>query len=241
MAMDAAVWGQCQEALQNLLKYVDRDKFAEGRDAIGAAHFAAAYAAVGEDGDFDALVDLIDEDLVAGIADEAGLDFAVRADSRGRTLVDRYLDERGARETPAGREFLRGLKASRVGVFEVLSGEDGSLELRDELEAGPTLRVADDPEMEPLKGGEVIGARLLPFRDRLCFAGGIWLLEPDSVDALKSAWSGEAAQELAADPDEELSAEELQAGLRDNLAAMLSNLVIQQELAWIESDDLPTS
>lgn len=239
MAIDAAVWGQCRQALDNLLRYAERDKFAEMRDAIAAAHFAGAYAAVGEDGDFDELMELVDEDVVASILGDAAIDFAVRADPRGRTLVDRYLDERGARETPAGREFLRALKASRVGVFEVLSaGAGGTFELRDALEEGATFQVAGDPDLDPLEPGELVGARLAPFRDRFCFAGGVWTLAPDTLDALRSAWAGEGAEEFVVDPDfADVSADELRAGVRDNLAAMISTMVLQQELAWTDEED----
>jgi hypothetical protein len=241
MAIDAAVWGQCRQALDNLLRYAERDKFAELRDAVGAAHLAAAYAAVGEDGGYDELMELVDEDVVASIMDDAMIDFAVRADPRGRTLVDRYLDERGVREPPAGREFLRALKASRVGVFEVLSAGDGeTFELRDALEDGATFHAAGDPDLDPLEPGELVGARLAPFRDRFCFAGGVWTLAPDSLDALRSAWAGEGADEFAADPDAaDLSANELRAGVRDNLAALISNMVIQQELGDAAFEDEP--
>ena len=243
MPIDAAVWGQCRQALDNLLRYAERDKFAEMRDAVAAAHFAGAYAAVGEDGGFDELMELVDEDVVASIMGDAAVDFAVRPDPRGRTLIDRYLDERGAREPPAGREFLRALKASRVGVFEVLSAGGGAFELRDALEEGATFHVTLDPDLDPLEPGELIGARLAPFRDSFCFAGGVWTLAPNTLDALRSAWAGEGAEEFVADPDfADVSPDELKAGVRDNLAAMISTMVLQQELAettFDEEDDEP--
>jgi hypothetical protein len=239
MAIDAAVWGQCRQALDNLLRYAERDKFAEPLSAIGAAHLASAYAALGEDGGFEELTDLVGEDVVAAVMDDASLDFAVRADPRGRTLIDRYLDERGAREPPAGREFLRALKASRVGVFEVLSeGAGGELALRDVLEEGATFHVASDPDLDPLEPGEVVGARLTPFRGRFCFAGGVWSLAPHVLDGLRSAWAGEGAEEFVADAEvADVSADELRAGVRENLAAMISTMVIQQELAMTASDE----
>lgn len=233
MAIDAVTWGLCQQALAGLLKYAERDKFADARDMVGAAHLAAAYAAVGEDGGYDELVELIEEEVVAAVSDDALLDFAVRVDARGLTLIDRYLAERGARETSVGRDFLRGLKSSRVGVFEVLAEKaDGGLELRDVLTEGPPVAVDDDPDLDPFAEGEFIGARLVPFRDGLCFAGGVWALEPDSVEAIEAAWSGADAEELVADPDfADLTAEELLAGVHENLPALISSMVLEQELA----------
>ena len=239
MPIDAATWGQCRQALDNLTKYAERDKFAELRDAVGAAHFASAYAAVGEDGGFDELMELVDEDVVASVLGDAAIDFAVRPDPRGRTLVDRYLDERSARETPVGREFLRALKASRVGVYEVLSEDaGGAFELRDALGDGATLHVAADPDLDPLQPGELIGARLSPFRDAFCFAGGVWAIRSEGLEALRSALAGDGVEEFVGDPDlGGVSADELRAGVRENLAAMISNLVIQQELGEAALDD----
>lgn len=238
MAIEAAVWRQCQRAMENLLKYAERDRFADLRDAIGAAHLAAAYAAVGEEGGLDDLVALVDDDLIATIAGDAVIDFAVRADPRGRTPIDRYLDERGARETPAGREFLRGLRASRVGAFEVLTAApDGGMELRDLLSDGPTIAVEGDPDLEPSAPGDLIGARLVPFRGGLCFAGGVWALEADSVEALQAAWSGEGAEDFADDPDlPDTTADELRASARENLAALISNLVVEQEIGSLAGE-----
>ena len=239
MAIDAAIWGLCQQSLGNLLRYAERDRFADARNAVGAAHLAAAYAAVGENGDLDELMEVVEEDTIATIAEDAVIDFAIRADSRGRTLVDRYLDERGLRETPAGRDFLRGLKDSRVGVFQVLAGaEPGEIALRDVLRDGSNLRVAGDPDLAPLEEGELIGARILPLRGDFCFVGGVWILEPDSVEALRAAWAGEDVAELAADPDfAGATAEELQDSARENLAAMISNMVVEQELGDAAYDD----
>lgn len=239
MTIEATIWGQCQQALGGLLKYAERDKFADMRDLVGAAHLATAYAAVGDDGGYDELVELIDEEVVAGVTDDALLDFAVRPDPDGVTLIDRYLTERGARETPAGRDFLRGLKGSRVGVFEVLAEtEDGGGRLRDVLADGPGIEVAGDPDLDPLLQGEFVGARLVPFRGEVCFAGGVWTLEPDSVEAIQAAWSGADAEELAADPDyADLTAEELLAGVRENLPALISSMVLEQELGDLAIED----
>lgn len=239
MPIDAATWGQCRQALDNLMKYAERDKFADLRDAVGAAHFAGAYAVVGDDGGLDELVELVDEDVVASILGDATLDFAVRPDPRGRTLVDRYLDERGARETPVGRDFLRALKASSVGVYEVLSdGAGGAFELRDALGDGATLQVAADPDLDPLEPGELIGARVSHFRGAFCFAGGVWTIRSEGLEALRSALAGDGVEEIVDDPDfGGVSAEELRAGVRENLAAMISNLVIQQELGDAAFDD----
>lgn len=236
MTIEPTVWGQCQQALGALLKYAERDKFADMRDLVGAAHLATAYAAVGDDGGYDELVELIDEEVVAGVTDDALLDFAVRPDPGGVTLIDRYLSERGARETPAGRDFLRGLKESRVGVFEVVAeAEDGGGQLRDVLSDEARIAVAGDPDLDPLTEGEFVGARLVPFRGEVCFAGGVWTLEPGSVEAIQAAWSGEDAEELADDPDfADVTAEELLAGVRENLPALISSMVLEQELGDLE-------
>lgn len=238
MAVDAAIWGLCQQSLANLLRYAERDRFADARNAVGAAHLAAVYAVAGEGDDLDRLMELVEEDTIATITEDAVIDFAVRADSRGRTLIDRYLDERGMRETPAGRDFLRGLKESRVGVFEVLPDpEQGAVGLRDVLREGASLQVAGDPDLAPLGEGELIGARILPLRGDLCFVGGVWILDPDSVEALRAAWAGEDVAALAADPDfTGMTAEELRESARENLAAMISNLVIEQEIGDLTVD-----
>jgi len=239
MAIDAVTWGLCQQALASLLKFAERDKFADERDMVGAAHLAAAYAAVGDDGGYEELVELVDEEVVAAVSDDALVDFAVRPGAGGLTLIDRYLAERSARETPVGRDFLRGLKSSRVGVFEVV-GEmpDGGLELRDVLTEGPTVVVDDDPDLDPFAEGEFVGARLVPFREGHCFAGGVWVLEPDTVEAIQAAWSGVDAEALVADPDfSDLTAEELLAGVHENLPALISSMVLEQELRGDLSDD----
>jgi hypothetical protein len=235
--MDPAAWGQCERALANLLKYVGRNRFREDRTDVCARHLAAAFAALGEDGDYDDILEIFDRDVIDSVVDDAMLDFASRPDSTGVAPVERYLAERGARETPAGREYLRGLKSSRVGVFEVLShAPDGGVELRDLLTEGPSITVLGDPALPPLPVGEYVGLRLTPFRDVWCMAGGVWILGEEAAGLLQAAWKGEDP-ELAKLAAGDLSIEEARAILRDNLAAFISNVVLEQELSWESPPD----
>lgn len=108
-----------------------------------------------------------------------------RWDNHKETPVDEYLKQRGWREGPAGRRYLRALNDSSFDFLEVTDVEPGRwVEVRPQGSQLQPLRIVEHSASQALHRYDVIIARLVTLgkNKRL---GGILPLKPDSVCYLR--------------------------------------------------------
>ena len=113
-----------------------------------------------------------------------------RWDNNKETPVDEYLKQRGWREGPAGRQYLRALNDSSYDFLEVTDVEPGQwVEVRPQGSQLQPLRVVDQNASQVLHRYDVIVARLVTLGKNKRF-GGILPLTPDSISYLRERIDG---------------------------------------------------
>ena len=108
-----------------------------------------------------------------------------RWDNDKETPVDAYLKQRGWREGPAGRRYLRALNDSSFDFLEVTDVGPGQwVEVRPQGSQLQPLRIVEQSASQALHRYDVIVARLVTLGKNKRF-GGILPLTPDSVSYLQ--------------------------------------------------------
>lgn len=102
------------------------------------------------------------------------------------STINQYLRQRGWREGPHGKKFLRALANSQVRLWEVIdiSESDGWVEVKRFGTDGKPKRVYDQGVSESALPGYVFAARVLPFNKRRIFSQSLLSLTPSQASQM---------------------------------------------------------
>lgn len=151
--------------LSGLVKWVDREEWAEGFEETFLDHVEAAcqHARLAPAD----LRDLIGDFLYGVVWDAAFEDFLTRDDDEGDNITDDYLKRRGWKESPGNRAYLEALREAPMSVYRVLSVVPGkSVTLVDRLRDQDAVEVHDTAFSRQLEAGTLVAARVFEVRGR---------------------------------------------------------------------------
>ena len=172
------------KAIQNILKWADREEWAADRNEVIEAHFAPACK------NFDLSIEELEEEIgpeifgtLLGFATE---DFLTRPmDPEGRTVIDDYLKRRGWAESWPGKCYLTALRGSVPSLYEIVDLEPGShLVLNDLVLEGPLIRVEERLGSKSAAKWDKLGARVLHVDDKNLLAGGLLLFSFEAAESI---------------------------------------------------------
>jgi hypothetical protein len=99
-----------------------------------------------------------------------------------QNVVDDYLAHRGAKESAQVRDYLRALRSSAIGLYEVTETVAGShFWARDLVRGGEPVQVEDRLASTSVARWDRLAARLLPLGERICLSTAILRLEFDDA------------------------------------------------------------
>ena len=151
--------------LSGLVKWVDRDEWAEAFEDTFLDHVEAAC----QDAKIDPadLRDLIGDFLYGVIWDAAFEDFLTRDDDEGDNITDDYLERRGWKESPGNRAYLEAMRDAPMSVYCVESVAPGTtVTLVDRLRDQDPVEVHDVLFSQQFAPGELVAARVFEVRGR---------------------------------------------------------------------------
>jgi hypothetical protein len=150
-----ARYAAAAKALGKLRRWAERDEWAELCGEIVAEHLGPVCAAL--DLGIEDLAAMLDEHSLAMVTEAAFEDFLMAELDDGRNIISEYLAQRGWNESAATKKWLRGLRDSRFGLWEVVALAPGrSMTLQDLLAGG-----------EPIVVDERLGSQSAVLWDRL--------------------------------------------------------------------------
>ena len=128
---------------------------------------------------FDDLTDKIGRHWVTCLNDIAMNDFLCR-DTEDGNVVDLYLKKRGWKEKPVPKAYMRGIRNSFMGLYEVGDIQPGeSFMARDLLLGREPFRVEERSATRSMAPGQHMAMRLAEARGHWIIAGGMLPYEPD--------------------------------------------------------------
>lgn len=198
-----------EEALERLAAWAPRERWREVCRRALAAHFETLCAGAG----------MSEEELAEEIGEEqyetaeacAFEDFITSGSgTKGRNVIDDYLDQRAWREAIGGRDYLRALRASLMSLYEVAEVRPGAgLVLRDLIRGGAPLEVDERLGSEGLVRWDRIGARVLTIAGERCLSGAVLRFRPEAAEVVLRIFrrAPERAREELAAQESELTEE----------------------------------
>jgi hypothetical protein len=198
------------KAITHIMDWAAREDWVETRAAVFDEHFGAVCRQF----------DLSREDLYRTLEaqDCMGMLFGwAFEDSLARTyepdernVIADYLKRRGWRESPAGRQYLEGLRRSVASLYEVVEVSPGHhVDLRDLVRGGDTFRVHERLGTQTLVRWDKLAARVIRASGKNIFSGALLPFPKEAADALLDVLQrsrkrfikelGKAAGEIPAD------------------------------------------
>ena len=236
-------------AMVGLGKWLKRE---EWREPLGQAVVEHLGAACDDHGiEIEALEDVVGQEAFIDAWGAACEDFFTRDLEDGRNFADDYLKRRGWKESPANREFIKGLRHSVVGLYEVTEVEPGRhFTVQDMILGGEPVQVDEPTRSRHVRLGDLLGARLFRVRQRMRTSEIILVfsrrvaaeLQQSLEDLLADAKRGapEIAAELGRPDDAEKIAElaRLEVVLQ-GAAALFTDYWLRQVLAEVLEPPVP--
>ena len=107
-------------------------------------------------------------------------------DDEHHSMVDEYLKQRGWREGPAGRRYLKALNSSDVKLWEVCNIKVGAhVDVRKFGSQDKPVRVKEVSASEALQQWDCLAARVLNMDNSHMFAGGMLLFAPEEAASVQ--------------------------------------------------------
>jgi hypothetical protein len=100
-------------------------------------------------------------------------------------VIDGFLKRRGWQQTPRAREYLQGIRATPVSLYEVHDVTPGQwIELRDLHRDGPPRRIAEESGSRSAQRWDRLVARIVTAGGEDMLTGGVLPLDRESAEAL---------------------------------------------------------
>lgn len=162
-----------QHQLKGLMKWAERDGWAEIFDEVFDAHFGDVLDEW--DLDFDDLDEIVGPEHASNLWGCAFEDFLTRPrEDDALTVVDDYLKRRGWKESPSDRRYTEALRDATMSLYEVSGVVPGqSMLLTDLVFGGEARQVVEHAATRQLRDGERIAARVVDVGTSLRISGGL--------------------------------------------------------------------
>ena len=162
---------------------------AEWRDALAERleqHAGAACAAAGIDmSEIETLLGDYGASTVWGAAFE---DLLTQDLPDGRNLAEEYLRRRGWKESATTRDYITGLRHSRVSLYEVTAVQPAEwVRLRDLIGGGEPVQVMERSGSRGLRLWDHIATRVVPMRQHSVVSGVLMVFDHRESEALRAA------------------------------------------------------
>jgi hypothetical protein len=224
--------------LSGLIKWSNRDDWADLFDEILDDHFGAVLAAYAID--LETLESHIGEQNMTNLWGCAFEDFLTQPLSQEdpRTIVDDYLKRRGWKESPSTRRYMEALKDSVFSLYEVDDVVPGqSLLLRDLLRSSEPVQATEHTASRMLRKGDRLGCRVVTVSGTHRLAGGLAIFEEQAAGRVVER-IGEGLVKMRAVIEREAveDGETLDPALSDAFDdTILRGLAAQFTAIWIDS------
>jgi len=186
------------KAVGNVLAWALREEWADEWGAVLTDHLVPACDDL--DIDVDELETILGQgayDVVVACAVEDF--FTRRYGDEQDNVIDAYLQRRGWRESGSGRTYLRALRDSVIGLYEVVDLAPGNhLVVRDLIRGGEPVRVNERMGSQTAARWDRLALRLLSIGGTPCLAGGVLLYSHEAAAVLLKAIERGARQERSA-------------------------------------------
>jgi len=175
------------KAIENLMRWAERDEWIEYRDSVFAEHFEFV------DEEFEKNVDdifgVLGESayMVAGVALE---DFftARFGDEAEHNVLDDYLKRRGWRENVPVRRYLEALRDSVISLYEVVDVDPGRrVTVRDLVAESEPVAATEKTWSPAMAPGDRFAARLVVVNRKPYLTKGVLQFHHEAVDEIISA------------------------------------------------------
>lgn len=177
-----------EQALAHLTTWARRERWRELCQRAVRAHFATVCAAAGMNEE--KLAEEIGEEHYE-MAQACALEdfFANGAGTKGRNVIEDYLDQRGWKEAIGGRDYLRALRASLMSLYEVIEVRPGvGLVLRDLMRNNEPVEIDEQLGSEGLIKWDLIGARVLRIGSECYLSGAVLQFRPEAAEVVLSVF-----------------------------------------------------
>lgn len=177
---------QRDKATRHLMNYVEKPKWG----LIKQEYFADMWATVANG------LEVSDDEIIQCLMDGGYLQnaliyllesvFTLHWQDEPMSMLEEYLKQRGWRETPHARQYLRALCQSTVGLYEVVDFKKGEYIDVKEYSYDEIQRVYDKSGSQSVAKWNWFVARVLPVGKRKIFSGSVLLLTADKVDDIQN-------------------------------------------------------
>jgi hypothetical protein len=174
------------KATSHLMTYVEKPKWG----LIKGEYFADMWATVANG------LGVSDDEIIQRLMDGGYLQsaiiyllesvFTLHWQDEPMSLLEEYLKQRGWRETPHARQYLRALSQSTVGLFEVVDVKKGEYMDVKELTFDEVQRIYDKSGSQNVAKWSWFAARVLPLGKRKILSGSVLLLSADKVEDIQN-------------------------------------------------------
>ncbi len=177
---------QRDKATSHLMNYVEKPKWA----LIKQEYFGDMWAMVANN------LGVSDDEVIQQLMDSGYLQnaiiylldnvFTLHWPDEPMSMLEEYLKQRGWRETPHARQYLRALSQSTVGLYEVVGVEKGEYIDVKELNYNHVQRVYDKSGSQNIAKWSWFAGRVLSVGKRKIFSGSVLLLSAEKVEDIKN-------------------------------------------------------
>ena len=170
-------------ALDGVMKWVNRDEWADAFAECRALHFDLACKEAGLD--YDDLRVLLGDQHFYTLHGCVLEDFMATDLEDGYNVADDYLKRRGWKESPSERANIAALRHSVVSLYEVAGVVPGaSFMARDLIRGGDPILISERSATRTLRPGDRLALRALTVRDKTTMAGGVLVFDVPTSDKL---------------------------------------------------------